>query len=357
MQETGEAILILQGRNQRRNYMGKGNTAVGQWIRNKGRFADFFNAILFRGKQIVNPKELEVRDSKNFVAVEDVEGKVQVTERFRDVVMCWKQEVNLAILACENQENIHYAMPVRNMLYDAMTYTEQMKVLWETRKSEEKKQLTAEEYLSRFSKEDKLLPVITLVWYYGSDEWDGHLDLHGMLYDLNLYPKWKDFVPNYRINLVHANSIEDIKLFRTDLQQIFGMLQCKNSREKLQNYMNEEKTYFQNVDKETYFAIQQLLHSERVFKKLVKKETVGGIDMCKALEELYQEGQESGKELEQCSVIRKLSQTMDAERIAEIMKYDKEFVKRVINVTREHPKYSDEEVLKVIRDIVTSDSF
>ena len=121
--------------------MGKGNTAVGQWIRNKGRFADFFNAILFRGKQIVNPKELEVRDSKNFVAVEDVEGKVQVTERFRDVVMCWKQEVNLAILACENQENIHYAMPVRNMLYDAMTYTEQMKVLWETRKSEEKKQL------------------------------------------------------------------------------------------------------------------------------------------------------------------------------------------------------------------------
>ena len=95
-----------------------------------------------------------------------------------------------------------------------------------------------------------------------------------MLYDLNLYPKWKDFVPNYRINLVHANSIEDIKLFRTDLQQIFGMLQRKNGREKLQNYMNEEKTYFQNVDKETYFAIQQLLHSERVFKKLVKKEQV-----------------------------------------------------------------------------------
>ena len=81
--------------------------------------------------------------------------------------------------------------------------------------------------------------------------------------------------------------------------------------------------------------------------------------MCKALEELYQEGRESGKEigkeLEQCSVIRKLSQTMDAERIAEVMEYDKEFVKHVINVTREHPEYSDEEVLEVIRGMVITD--
>ena len=64
---------------------------------------------------------------------------------------------------------------------------------------------------------------------------------------------------------------------------------------------------------------------------------------------------EIGKELEQCSVIRKLSQTMDAERIAGVMEYDKEFVKHVINVTREHPEYSDEEVLEVIRGMVITD--
>ena len=32
--------------------------------------------------------------------------------------------IRLIVLACENQDEIHYAIPVRNMLYDALNYVE-----------------------------------------------------------------------------------------------------------------------------------------------------------------------------------------------------------------------------------------
>ena len=60
-------------------------------------------------------------------------------------------------------------------------------------------------------------------------------------------------------------------------------------------YINDRKEYFQNVDEETYYVIREFLHSERMLKENIEKsqgkETV---DMCKALEDLYNEGIEIG---------------------------------------------------------------
>lgn len=57
-------------------------------------------------------------------------------------------------------------MPVRNMLYDSLSYTDQMGKIWNDLTKEEKEALLAEEFFSRFRKEDKLCPVITIVFYY-----------------------------------------------------------------------------------------------------------------------------------------------------------------------------------------------
>ena len=38
-----------------------------------------------------------------------------------------------------------------------------------------------EPFLSGFRKEDRLIPVATIVFYHGAEEYDGCLDLHGML--------------------------------------------------------------------------------------------------------------------------------------------------------------------------------
>ena len=61
--------------------------------------------------------------------------------------------------------------------------------------------------------------------------------------------------------------------------------------------MNKREAYFRNVDEETYQVMREFLHSEKMLKENVEriegKETV---DMCKALEELYNDGVEQGIE-------------------------------------------------------------
>lgn len=134
--------------------MGKGNVAVNQLFRNKERFADMFNARVFHGQQIVKSDELQLVESESDVLLEDKDEKTKSYQRYRDVVMCWQGKVDLVILAYENQEKVHYAMPIRNMLYDGLNYTDQARTIWESHKVKGMKP-TEEEYLSRFFKEDR----------------------------------------------------------------------------------------------------------------------------------------------------------------------------------------------------------
>ena len=71
-------------------------------------------------------------------------------------------------------------MPVRKMLYDALSYTDQMRNIWQNLSDDApEKHVGSDEFFSRFRKTDKLYPVITIVFYYG-DQWDGNLDLYDM---------------------------------------------------------------------------------------------------------------------------------------------------------------------------------
>ena len=87
----------------------------------------------------------------------------------------------LVLLANESQDKVHYAMPHKVMLYDGMDYETQIRNNWKNfndRRKQNKKtgqpleHLTAGEYLSRFRKKDRLIPIISLVFYYGSEPWE-----------------------------------------------------------------------------------------------------------------------------------------------------------------------------------------
>ena len=100
----------------------------------------------------------------------------------------------------------------------------------------------------------------------------------------------KDYLPNYKINLLDAGSVEDVSRFRTDLQQVFGMLKYRGEKEKLQRYMQENRDYFGQVDVETYQALGAFLHSGKKLKEVVDSGEEEQIDMCKALDDIYADG-------------------------------------------------------------------
>ncbi len=280
--------------------MSNGHTAVSEFLENKTRFADFYNGSLFQGQQIVKPEELEIIKGESDILVEDKAQKIKNIHRYRDIVMRWNNDVYLAIFACEVQSKVHYAMPVRKMLYDALSYMEQTKNAWENHQTSGKDKITGTEYLSKFRKDDKLIPIITAVFYYGVDKWDGSTDLYGMFEDDDFLQNEivKKYVPNYEINLIDAGRIEDVDCFQTELKEIFGMLKYRQDKEALIHYMHEHGDFFRSVDGGTSRAIAGLLQSNTVLQVVTSKEMEDEQDMCKALDDLYQEGIEKGIALE-----------------------------------------------------------
>ena len=124
--------------------MGKADIAVKTWLNNNERFADLFNGSVFNGQQIILPDELEDLDRETDILITDKTDRRKGLQRHRDVVKRWRKKVDLAVLACESEDQVHYAMPVRSMLNDSLTYTDQIREIWRQREKERKNRKTAE---------------------------------------------------------------------------------------------------------------------------------------------------------------------------------------------------------------------
>lgn len=225
--------------------------------------------------------------------------------------MRWKGKMDLVILACENQEKVHYAMPVRNMIYDGLAYIQQMKEIWEGHGKNKK--LTEDEFLSRFLKDDKVKPVVTLVFYYVEKEWDGSRSLYEMIDfggEEEEQKNLKKFLPNYPINLVDVGRLEKLDGFQTDLQVVFGMIKYKGSKYKkeMQSYVNEHREYFGCLSWDDFLAIREMMNLNKKMEKILEKKNKEVVDMCGSLDALCEDYKEEGfqlavkicKELVQC---------------------------------------------------------
>ena len=67
--------------------MGQGNAAVKQWMSNRNRFADLFNAIVFQGEQVVLPEELEMTETETDLLLKEKSGTIKEVQRHRDIAM------------------------------------------------------------------------------------------------------------------------------------------------------------------------------------------------------------------------------------------------------------------------------
>ena len=134
-------------------------------------------------------------------------------------------------------------------------------------------------------------------------------------------------------------NMENFERFQTDLHEIFGMLRYRSNKKELLEYIQNKENYFRNVDEETYYVIREFLHSEKVLKEINKTgEKEETVDMCKALQDLYDEGIEKGieqglrqgmregAETERMEIARRLLGVLDMQTIAEKVGLTKEQV-------------------------------
>lgn len=262
-------------------------------------FADIFNYHLYQGKQVIKEDDLEERDSTE-VAVLIQDEKAYAVEKIRDilkecVIKTTAQAVYL-ILGIENQSQLHYAMPVRKFLYDALSYTKQVEEI-SKKNIREKKYKNRAEYLSGFRKEDKLKPVITLVVYWGADEWDAPRSLHEMLEVDD--PDILQFVDDYKLKLVIPGEITDFEKFHSDARYVLEFIGASKNKEKLQKIM--QNPVYEQLDSETTKMINCFTGANI---KINKQKGVS--DVCLAIKQMLEEEREKGKQegRQECLIIR-----------------------------------------------------
>lgn len=271
--------------------MGKIDTVTKKYLSKNTIFADAFNFYVYNGEQVIKAEELKEMDTTEIILPYG-ENLSEPVQKFRDVLKYWNckkdEEAIYMILGIEEQSKIHYAMPVKNCLYDALNYARQVERAKKSYKKN-KTAMSAEEFLSGFRKTDKLVPVITLVVYFGAEEWDAPCSLHEMFSIKN--EKLLTFVSDYKINLISPSEISDLEFekFKTGLGSAMQFI--KHQKDKNLSWMKDYKR-FEKVDFETVNLINVVTGS-----KIKVEKTEEEVNMCYAFENSMREAKELGIEI------------------------------------------------------------
>ena len=265
--------------------MGKTDEKTAEFLSKETIFAEVLNHGIFHGNRAIDPAKLTDLDTAS--------RHQSMHSKTRDIVKNYNNQMVCMILGVENQQYIHFAMPLRIMDYDLRSYEKQrQKIQNEHRRHED---LKGDEYLSGFSKEDRLIPVVTLVIYWGDKTWTGPRNLHDILEIPEELKKYSELIANYPMHLLEINKIKDLDTYTDELKRVFGFVKYQSDREALLKYVQDNEALFREVSPEEYQTIQVVTHSEEL-ENLVPSEIEGGkINMCKALKELREEGREEGR--------------------------------------------------------------
>lgn len=281
--------------------MSKKDSVTKDYIRDTQVFADAFNYFIYNGKQIIDPKNLHEMDTTALAVPYGIKGQSTPVQKHRDELRYLSamadEKAAYLILGIELQSHIHYAMPVRNALYDALEYTRQVEIIAGMHREEMKTQRntntnnttenkvhspTSAEYLSGFWKGDTLVPVITLVILLSPEDWDGPFSLHEMfsIQDENIL----SLVPDYRINFLSPASMsdEEINKFHSSLWEVMLYIKYSKDKKKLISILRNNEHY-KNLDRKAAEVISVITNTRFTNLQNIKEDEY---NMCQAIDDL-----------------------------------------------------------------------
>ena len=242
--------------------------------------------MVFGGKQILKPEALQEMDT-DVSGVIEMKNYKETLSRTRDVIKKIAYGVEFVVMGIESQQHIHYAMPLRNMIYDAMGYLKEYQEITRSYKSG-RPQKTRDEFLSKLKKGSKLHPVITLTIYYGERAWDGPYCLRDMVGEMP--EEMQSVFSDYKMNLLEIRDSGKFAFQNEDIQTVFEI-----TREAFAGHFDRirEKYGSKKLTSELLTVIGKMAGSGEIMDMGSNE----GVDnMCTALEKLKQQGIEQGIE-------------------------------------------------------------
>lgn len=228
-------------------------------------FADIYNTLLFN-KNLIQPDRLTDCSTETIYKEECGELRYQN----RDTVKKYGNSImTCTLLGIENQTEIDTDMPIRIMGYDYASYRKQI-----------------DEGKKRF-------PVISIVLYFGKNEWKKPLSLKELL---NISKEFEPYVSDYKIHVFNVARLpkEIRQKFTSDFKIVADFFAEKNNPD-----------YAPKMEKITH--VEAVLHFLRVFTndirydsistEMVRKQQEGKvITMCDFLDRVWNSGETAGME-------------------------------------------------------------
>mgnify|MGYP000856537973 CR=1 FL=1 len=228
-------------------------------------FADIINGLLFDGVQEIKPEALENTTVHAQYKAED--GKVHELER--DIAKYWKEEkVELAICGIENQSKVEKHMPFRIIGYDGAAYRNQLQ-----------------------QERRKMLPVVTIVLYFGTDR---HWSSRKKIKELMEIPRCLDmYVNDYQMHVFEVAWLteEEIERFQSDFRIVANFFAQKR---KNKDYIPDDPTEIKYVDE--VLKLLNVMTGDKRYEKIFQKKK-GVRSMCDVAERLEKMGIVKGIEI------------------------------------------------------------
>ena len=228
-------------------------------FRDDGCFADICNYAFFQGKQIIKPEELVSREND----VSTLMGKELLpmeTKRYRDIVRKASINGDYMIIGVEHQSTLNKNMIIRILNYDAQLYINQVESGKEVR------------------------PVGSFVFYTGDKEWTYPKSLKE---SLKVSPEMEDYINDWKLPVLELQKMDPQILKSKHLKEVVEISQSmlEGDYEKLRtNRM---------ISVENYKIAAILTHTDIKEEDLPEGDE---INMCKAMDQLFQRFENQGIE-------------------------------------------------------------
>ena len=250
------------------NTMGMADAVTKQYMKENTVFADAFNFLLYNGENVILPQTLRELDTAEVVIPFTVDDKgkkqAQAVQKYRDILkmttVMTDDKAAYVLFGVEAQTDIHYAMPVRNVIYDALQYGRQVT-----------------EISKRNRKNSGQTMAVT----------DKGLLQH---------------IPDYRIKLIDPAGIDSDEMdkFHTSLREVLSYIKYSKDADKLAEYMNHNQR-MEHLEVGAAQVIKEVTNTKFQIPKGMEE-----VNMCEAIEVLMKRREAEGITQGKLSLLKEL---------------------------------------------------
>ncbi len=227
-------------------------------------FADIVNVLLFNGHDVVKTDSLVSAGIRSQYKADD--SKVHELER--DVAKYWKDgNACIALYGIENQTRPDKLMPLRVIGYDGASYKSQI-----------------------VSKRKRILPVVTLVLYFGKDHWNMPVNLKE---SIEINRELEYYVNDYRIHVFEISWLteEQVKMFKSDFRLVADFFVKRRIDPE---YIPKDRTEVKHI--EEVLKLLSVFTGDHRYEEVLADPDIKEVDnMCEVADRLWNGGKAEGK--------------------------------------------------------------